>query len=393
MNDIELKSYLPLLGKEIVIATSGSLSVYRVPDLVRDLRREGANVRVAMSPDSAKLVSPELMKWASGNDVATGITGNVEHISLLEGGNKTLLIVPATYNTIGKMASGITDSVTTALFSHAIGNGNPVIAVPVMHLSMFTNPVMTRNMEFLREIGVRFVNPVELQGKAKIPANDSVIDETIRSFAGVQAGKKVLVITGNGYSEIDPVRVITNRSSGETGYWLSRALYRMGNHVTVLGNVPRELPQQIKISEAFSVKEYFDGIKSLLKEAYDMVVVPAAIPDFMVEKSSKKLSSSTKQEIQLVPQAKLLEAIRKLHRGVVVPFRLTSKDDRDHLEHFREIGAEAVVANHYDTGTTPFGSGRGMYLFVSPGSEEEIIAETKEESCSKIASLLAGLVS
>jgi hypothetical protein len=113
----------------------------------------------------------------------------------------------------------------------------------------------------------------------------------------------------------------------------------------------------------------------------------------MVEKSSKKLSSSTKQEIQLVPQAKLLEAIRKLHRGVVVPFRLTSKDDRDHLEHFREIGAEAVVANHYDTGTTPFGSGRGMYLFVSPGSEEEIIAETKEESCSKIASLLAGLVS
>ena len=392
MDDIDLKDFLPLKGRKIVVASSGSVSVYRMPDLVRDLRREGADVWVAMSQGASRLVSPELMKWASGHNVAVEITGDIEHISLIEDREDVLLIVPATYNTIGKMSSGIADSIVTALFSHALGNGNRIIAVPVMHLSMYSNPIMQRNLQMLREMGVRIIDPIEAQGKAKIPLSATIVDEAVRASASAVSGRNALVITGKGHAELDPVRLITNRSSGETGYWLARSLYRAGFSVTVLGSVPRELPGQIKHIPAGDVGEFFDRTRSLLRESYSVVTLPAAIPDFAPERSAGKIDSTSSFEMKLNPVPKLVDEIRKHHKGLLVPFRLTSESADDTFRHFKTSRPDAVVLNYYDTEGGPFGDGKCRFIFLTPDGKKTIIGINKEEACTSIAKEIAEMV-
>ncbi len=391
MIDFALKEFQPLRGKNVILATTASVSIYRVPDLVRDLRREGAEVWVAMSHDSARLVSPEMMRWASGREVVTELSGEVEHIALLRDKNAILLIAPASYNTIGKIASGVADSVTTSLASNALGNGNPMVVVPAMHLSMYSNPVLQRNVKMLREYGVRILDPIVEEGKAKFNPSVPVIDEIIRTSSTVR-GKRALVITGRGQGLIDPVRIIANRSSGETGYWLSRALYRIGFDVTVIGNSPRDLPQQIRFIHAEYVDEFVERVSGVLKEEFDLVTVPAAIPDFVPAMSEEKLKSDGHVKLELAPAPKIVDLIRKMHSGILIPFRLTVTSEKNGLAHFEKSRPDGVVVNFYDQAGQPFGDSNGSFVFETKKRRKEISGINKEEACSRIAEEMAGMV-
>ena len=141
-----------LNGKTVVVGTGASISIYRVPDLVRDLRREGADVVVIMTANSQELINPEVMRWASENQVITKITGKIEHISLFQTDpkNTAFLVSPASYDLIGKMANGISDDPVSLSFSFAHGNGNPVVIAPAMHKAMMTNPINADNLRKLQ---------------------------------------------------------------------------------------------------------------------------------------------------------------------------------------------------------------------------------------------------
>jgi len=367
-------SYSRMLeGYTVIVATSGSISIYRIPDLVRDLRREGADVIVGMSQSSAAMVSPEVMKWASERDVVTEITGRIEHISLFAENRekKILLIAPASYNTLGKMANGITDSIPSLFFSFAFGHGVKTVVAPAMHRSMMENPINQANIEKLRSLGVSFVDPIYDDEKAKLSGNAAILDGVCRSVHRDLEGKKILIVSGRGEEPIDPVRSITNAGSGFTGVWLARNAYRMGAaSITYLGNTEFDLPGYVKYVEAHTTDDFEKKTMDEVGEGYDAVIVNAALPDFRVaEKSQKKYSSSQTLKITLNPREKLVYKIREKFSGRLVAFRLTDDIDEDVMSHF-DNKVDMAVVNTYANG--PFGRVRNRYRFVWNGGSRDI---------------------
>ncbi|MEM3041045.1 MAG: flavoprotein, partial [Nitrososphaerota archaeon] len=145
-----------LKGKKIALCITSSVSCYRAPDIARLLIRHGAEVIPVMTREAARLISPEILKWATGNEPIVEITGKTEHVMLTETESRVdlVLIAPATANTIGKIASGISDNSVTLLASCALGAGIPIIIVPAAHETMIFNPLLTRAIRILRDAGI-----------------------------------------------------------------------------------------------------------------------------------------------------------------------------------------------------------------------------------------------
>jgi phosphopantothenoylcysteine decarboxylase/phosphopantothenate--cysteine ligase len=370
-----------LEGKKIVIGVTASISIYRIPDLVRDLVKLEASVTCAMSDPSQKLVSPEIFRWASGNDPVTSISGRVEHISFFSDPNNTVLVIaPATYNILGKMAAGISDEIPSLMFAYAFGHGVPVIVAPAMHEDMLRNPVMVDNIRRLSSLGVSFVSPRIEDEKAKISENISIIDEIYRSFNhGNMDGKKALVISGRSEEPLDPVRVISNQSTGTTGYWLARNLYRLGaSQVTLIGNTSQALPPYINHIHVDSTEDFYRETKAELKsDTYDIVFVPAALSDFSVIRQSRKIESGKELSITLKPRKKLLDIIRSDHKGILVSFKLDHEKSK--LADKSDKG-EYVVYNEIKPDGRTFGDNTAEYRVFGPEGEQEIIAHGKEEA-------------
>jgi len=380
-----------LEGKKIVIAVTASISIYRIPDLARDLVKLGASVTCAMSESSQELVSPEVFKWASGSDPVTSITGRVEHISFFNDPHNTILVIaPATYNILGKMAAGISDEIPSLMFAYAFGHGVPVIVAPAMHEDMLRNPVMVDNIRRLSSLGVSFVSPRIEDEKAKISENISIIDEIYRSFNhGNMDGKKALVISGRSEESLDPVRVISNRSTGTTGYWLARNLYRLGaSQVTLIGNTSQALPPYINHIHADSTDDFYRETKAELKsDTYDIVFVPAALSDFSVTRQSRKIESGKELSITLKPRKKLLDAIRMEHKGTLVSFKLDHEGGK-----FAGQGSkdEYIVFNEIRPEGRTFGDNSAEYKVFGGDGTHEIIANGKEEATWRLILHVAG---
>ena len=192
---------------------------------------------------SSKLINPELMKWATGNNVVTKLTGNLEHISLADYNTSDLIIVyPCTANTISKIANGIDDTSVTSILSVAVGANIPIIICPAMHQSMFYNKLILANIDKLKQVGIDILEPDIYEGKAKVTAFESVVALVIKKLQPISQkswfeNKKVLVTAGGTIEFIDPVRVISNLSSGKTGISIAREAKARGADVTlVFGN-------------------------------------------------------------------------------------------------------------------------------------------------------------
>lgn len=174
-----------LKGKLIVLCITGSVSAVRSPEIARELMREAAEVYVVMSKDAQKIIHPNLMEWASGNPVVTELTGKVEHIALVgehEQKADLVLIAPATANTIGKIAAGIDDTTVTSVASTALGSNTPLLIVPAMHTSMYTNPFTKENLQRLKTQGIEFIGPRIEDGKAKIATTEKIVKVTIKKI-------------------------------------------------------------------------------------------------------------------------------------------------------------------------------------------------------------------
>ena len=225
-----------LVGKKIVLCITGSVAAYRAIDLARLLMRRGADVHAVMTESTgATLLHPEMMKWATGNDVVTKLTGNLEHVMLADYGMSDLIIVyPCTANTLGKIASGIDDTPVTSVLSVALGSKIPVVIAPAMHGAMYENKFIQHNVERLSG-NVVFVEPTREEGKAKVAEPEQVLDAVISIFpGGPLAGTRVLVTAGSTVEHIDPIRVLTNTSSGKMGIAIAEEAERIGATVTII---------------------------------------------------------------------------------------------------------------------------------------------------------------
>lgn len=320
-----------LAGKTIVLAVTGSIAAVRTVELARELIRHGARVVPVMSKDAQKILHPYALEFATGVRPITEITGQVEHVTLMgrgEGKADLLLIAPATGNTISKMALGIDDSPVTTFFATAAA-ANPVMLAPAMHDTMYDNPVLVRNLETLRGMGVEVLQSVIDESKAKMLEPEAIVEHVLRRLGPrTLAGRRILVVNGATQEAMDDMRVLSNRSSGRMGAALARGAFRLGadvEHWYAHGDL-RELPRV--------PTRRFSSVEDLLAlaphtKAFDAILVPAALSDFAPERHAGKVPSEGEAPpaVKLRALPKFVRELRKHTEAKVVSFKAEAGGD------------------------------------------------------------------
>jgi phosphopantothenoylcysteine decarboxylase/phosphopantothenate--cysteine ligase len=347
-----------LSGKKIVLCVAGSVAAYKSIELARLLMRHGAIVKCVMSNASTKLIKPDYMKWATGNNVITKLTGNMEHIDLADYKRSDLIIVyPSTANTLGKLANGIDDTPISTVLTVAFGSKIPILMGLAMHASMYENMAVRKNMQFLRK-KVDFVSPQMIEGKAKAPEPEDVLEFVLTKFGQSKKlkGKKILMTAGPTVEKIDPVRVMTNISTGKTGTLLASELVSAGAKVTlVYGPGTAEPPKGAKIIHVTTVSEMFSTVKKELRKKFDVVILAAAVSDFIPKNSNSKIKSNRNTSIKLTRAPKIIDHIKKIHKGILIGFKAEANVSKKELvsrarKKLRESNADLMIANDIGSG-------------------------------------------
>lgn len=381
----------------VVLGITGSIAAVRAFDLCRELRRNGFDVQVLLSDSARQMVTEQAMEFASGRKVISSISGKVEHVKFFgkRGSAALLLIAPATANTISKIAMGIDDTPVTTFATIAIGSGKPVLLAPAMHEPMYEHPIVHENLAKLEGRGVRVIEPLMAEGKAKLADIDGIVFEVQRALHRAARkllldGKKVLVASGAFHEKIDEVRVLTNLSSGKMGFAIAVACCLEGAEVKMIGNGAHE--NFIDFEKAGTAGELEEKTLRALEKNYDYFFCPAAIPDFKASPGKDKVSSEKAMVLCLQPREKMLGKIRKKFPLLkIIAFKAVWGKGRKEMgkeaARFRaQNGFFAVVAT--DLRKSPFGSETGAFFFC--GTKKKWLKGKKTEVAKVIVGLVAG---
>lgn len=394
-----------LQNKRIVLCITGSVAATQCPEIARELMRHGAEVYAVMSPMAQKIIHPNLMEWATGNPVVTELTGKIEHV-MLAGEHKDkadlILVAPATANTISKIASGIDDTPVTTVVSTALGAEIPVIIVPAMHESMYKHPILKENMKKLKALNVWFVGPKVEEGKAKIAETQEIVNAVIERLNVKMdlAGKKLLITGGPTIEHIDPVRVITNKSSGKMAVSIAREALLRGAEVTLIyGPGSAEPPSEAHVVRVETSREMLDNVLSELKQRkYDVVVAAAAVADWALEKPyNHKISTrdTAMLSLKLKPTPKIIDAIRKACPDIfLVAFRAEyGLSDKELVEAgakwMKRARADLVVVNDVGRKSVGFGFDTNeVFILDAKGKVVHVPLSMKREVAKKLLDVI-----
>ncbi len=341
---------MKLKGKKIVLAVTGSIAAVETVKLARELRRRGAEVIAVMSNDATKIIHPNALEFATDNEVITEIR-RAEHVKLLglNGIADLLLIAPATANTISKIANGIADTPPTLMALTALGSGKKIVVAPAMHKAMFD--AIADNLAKLRDLGVEIVPPRIEDGKAKLASVDEICLFVERSLYSKElVGKKVVVTSGSTYEHIDPIRFISNRSSGRMGNEIALECWRRGAEVVLITSKP--LSYDLPNFRQITVRSVMDMLKAVLDEVRDadLFVSAAAPSDFTVDMAESKIKTTQELTIKLKMAPKIIKEVRKVYDGHIIGFKAeTGLSDEELVrvaeDKMEEDKLEMVVAN------------------------------------------------
>src|ERR1043166_2651513 len=306
----------------IVLGVSGGIAAYKAPDLVRRLQDAGAAIRVILTPNAARFVSPLSLAAVSNHPViieqwGDSSHGGVDHIELARWAD-VLLIAPATANIIAKLAIGIADD---ALTTYALAHGGDVVIAPAMNSFMLAHPTVTQNLATLRARGVDVIEPdwgllaCGDEGAGRMPDAPVLVERVRAHFITKDLeGKSVLVTAGPTREAIDPVRYISNRSSGKMGYAIAEAARRRGANVTLVsGPVSIPAPNGVALSQVTSASEMHDAVLGALPQ--QIVIKAAAVADFtpqqIADRTLKKERGRDEMTLSLGKTPDILEALAK----------------------------------------------------------------------------------
>ncbi|SEH12445.1 phosphopantothenoylcysteine decarboxylase / phosphopantothenate--cysteine ligase [Natronorubrum sediminis] len=353
-----------LEGVNVALGVTGSIAAVKTVELAHELRRQGANVRAVMSESATGIIHPWAVEFATDNDVVTEITGRVEHVELCgyDGWADVFVIAPATANTVGKIAGAVDDTPVTTTATTALGADTPVVIAPAMHEPMYDHPGVLEAIDTVSAWGVEFVDPRVEEGKAKIASEDAIVTDIARA-AGDRPleGDHVVVTSGATGEAIDPVRVLTNRSSGKMGRAVAKACYVRGADVTLVHGLvgPRSITSDGAVAQTnpdgtvsyatLRSVESADAMLEVTREACtdaDTLVSVAAIGDYTVDSSDEKIRSGQDLSLSLEPTPKLIDEIRDDHPELpIVGFKTeTSGDEAAMIEQARETLERAELA-------------------------------------------------
>jgi len=346
-----------LAGKTIVVAVTGSIAAVRAVDLIRDLIRRGAAVHCVMSRAAEQILHHYALEYSSSNPVVREITGKVEHVQFcgVGGAADLLLVVPATANTIGKMACGIDDTAVTTFATTALGSGKSVAVVPAMHEAMYRHPAVLKNLETLRQMGVCLIDPRLEEGKAKIADNASIVWEVERLLGpGDLAGKRIVITSGSNAEAIDPIRILTNRASGKTGIALALEARRRGAEVVLVHRFIQDIP--VRQVYAGSAAEMLDAVLAEVEKGCHALISAAAVADYTLDRHAEKIKSGQDLILHLTPTPKIIKKVREAYPDLkIVGFKAeTDLADEDLIRRAEEslegANLDLVVANDVSRG-------------------------------------------
>ena len=402
-----------LEGRRIILAMCGSVAVMRTLEVARLLMRHGATIVPVMSNEACELIGPRLVWWATGAEPIVTLGGATEHIAFAgRGPNRAdlLLVCPATANTIGKIAAGIDDTSVTTFATTAIGSGMPTIVAPAMHEPMYAHPAVVRNIQSLIDMNVDVVRPRREEDKAKLAEPEYILDMVARRLFGRTplAGKHVVVTAGRTVEYIDPIRVLSNNSSGKMGVAMARSAFRAGADVTLIygkGTVaPPDCARTIRVDTATQMHEAvimeLDGVRTA--RPTDVLVAAAAVGDWqMPETSDSKISTHDREhlELTLVPTPKIIDdAKRRRPEIVLFAFRaLHDLGEEELLDDARrrltKAGADLIAVNDTSDPAVGFESDRNaLTLLTRTGEKTPIPVMPKEQIAEQLIGELARFV-
>ncbi len=394
-----------LSGKRIVLCVTGSVAAVRAPEVARELMRRGAHVFPVMTESACRIIHPDSLHWATGHKPVTELTGALEHI-VLAGNVPTradlVLVAPATANTISKIACAIDDTPVTSVVTTTLGQGIPLVIAPAMHESMYNHPLLQENIKRLQGIGVRLILPRVEEDKAKISDTEEIVRTvgTLLSQKKNLEKKKVLITSGRTVEYIDPVRVITNNSTGKMGRALALAALDRGAAVTVItGKASAAYPPAAQVINVDTAEQMDTAVcDELAKAPYDLFIAAAAVGDWKPEKRADQkipTGNTPKLVLELVPTPKILDKVKQLSAATfVVAFRAVHDLEaaelrRDALARLRKAGADMIVVNDVSRQGVGFESETNeVTVFTPDGKTRQLPREDKLLVASRILGLV-----
>ena len=333
-----------LKGKKIWLGITGSVSCVETVGITRELLRYGAEVTIVANRAALELVGEKALEFACGKPIIKEITGQVEHV--IAGYEADLLMIaPCCATSLGKMVQGIGDNPPMLVALTCIGAKTPIVVAPAMDSNMSKSKIVQNNIRKIKKFAT-VIEPIMIEGKAKLPGKERLVAEVCK-IAGSNklAGKKIMVVGGGSSEPIDDVRVISNKSSGYMASVLSETAYAMGADVDLcLGNAVHKPGEWIETNRFSTLSE----LKNMIKGKYDAVIVPAALSDFIPKKVKGKLDSSNPISLEMKKAPKIIDQIRKNHKGLLYTFKLGSKISDDELIKRAKLllkKSDCVIAN------------------------------------------------
>ena len=363
--------------KCVVVGVCGGIAAYKACELVSILVKKNIDVHVVMTASAQQFVTPYTFMSLTSNPVVTGLFDvpenfEIEHISLAKKAD-AFVIVPATANIIGKIASGIADDF---LSTSVMATKAPVLIAPAMNTGMWTNPVVCDNVSKLKNLGYHFVGPASGrlacgdsgEGKLAEIAEISEYTEILLSGKKDLQGKTVLVTAGATAESIDPVRYITNHSTGKMGYEIARAAKQRGAEVVLVsGKTSLTVPYGVKLVEVTSALSMRDAVQKYFDEA-DIVVKSAAVSDYrpMSVAENKIKKSDDTLTLELVKNPDILKELGHAKQNkILVGFCMETENLEEYArKKLAEKNLDLIVANSLNDEGAGFGTDTNVVTMI-----------------------------
>lgn len=377
---------MTLVGKSIVLGVCGGIAAYKSAELVRLIQKQGAQVRVVMTRNAASFIAPLTFEALSGQPVCMDLFEKgendtaIRHIEWAKQAD-AVVVAPATANIIGKLAAGLADD---ALTTFMLALTCPVIICPSMNTHMYENRAVQRNIDSLEEIGYTIVEPGSgdlacgTKGAGRLPEPEYIVDRLMqRLYPKDFLGKHVLVTAGPTREPIDPVRFISNHSSGKMGYAIARAAEYRGADVTLISG-PTRIPQPLNVKnvEIETAQQMHDAVFAHMADA-DIIIKVAAVADYRpVKAEDRKIKKSTdNMRLELRQNADILKALGKgkTHQ-ILVGFAAETQDLKQNaLKKLAAKNLDLIVGNIVGSKQSGFDVDTNQVtLFFKDGTQEAL---------------------
>lgn len=393
-----------LKGKTVVLGVTGSIAAYKIANLASMLVKLHADVNVVMTKNATNFMNPITFETLTSNKCLIdtfdrNFQYNVEHVALAKRAD-LYIVAPASANVIGKIANGIADDMLTTTIMACKA---PKFIAPAMNTNMFENPIVQDNLKRLKEYGYTIIEPAcgylacGDTGAGKLPSEEHLLAYILKElhYEKDLLGKKVLVTAGPTQEAIDPVRFISNHSTGKMGYAIARCAMERGAEVTLItGRTSIEKPPFVKVVPVVSAADMFEAVKEHMKEA-DFIIKSAAVADYTPENvaEDKIKKSDDDMAIALRRTTDILKYVgaNRRENQVICGFAMETKDLLQNAKKKLEAkNVDIIIANNLKVAGAGFGTDTNVVTVIKKNSQKELPIMTKDEVAKAILDEMIG---